>query len=87
METISATMQRSQAGGLLAHLKRVRGCASGRVIKTISVSELHEHTANWVQAVRAGAVLIADGGSPVARLEPWPAGADTRCASGSCGPE
>lgn len=43
-------------------------------MKTISISELHEHTADWVQAVRAGAVLIADGGSPVARLEPWPAG-------------
>ena len=43
-------------------------------MKTISVSELHEHTADWVQAVRAGAVLIAEGGSPVARLEPWPGG-------------
>jgi hypothetical protein len=40
-------------------------------MKTISVSELHEHTADWVQAVRTGAVLIADGGAPVARLEPW----------------
>lgn len=42
-------------------------------MKTISVNELHEHTADWIEAVRDGAVLIADGGSPVARLEPWPA--------------
>jgi len=42
-------------------------------MKTMSVSELHEHTADWVQAVRTGAGLIADGGSPVARLEPWSA--------------
>lgn len=41
-------------------------------MKTISVNELHERTADWVQAVRNGAVLIADDGHPVARLEPWP---------------
>ena len=44
-----------------------------RGMKTISVSELHEHTAEWVQAVRVEPVLIAERGSPVARLEPWPA--------------
>ena len=41
-------------------------------MKTISVSELHEHTAEWVQAMRTEPVLIAESGSPVARLEPWP---------------
>jgi antitoxin (DNA-binding transcriptional repressor) of toxin-antitoxin stability system len=43
-------------------------------MKTISVSELHEHTADWIQAIRDGAVLIADGDRPVARLESWPVG-------------
>ena len=50
------------------------GVAQIPIMKTISVTELHEHTADWVQAVRGGAVLITDGGNPVARLEPWPAG-------------
>jgi antitoxin (DNA-binding transcriptional repressor) of toxin-antitoxin stability system len=52
----------------------MRRCGNFRGMKTISVSELHERTADWVQAVRTEAVLIADGGNPVARLEPWPGG-------------
>jgi antitoxin (DNA-binding transcriptional repressor) of toxin-antitoxin stability system len=50
--------------------------AFSKTMKTISVNELHEHTADWVQAVRTGAVLIADGGNPVARLEPWHGGGE-----------
>ena len=65
---------RSRRHEASAPLPRVRRCGNLRGMKTISVSELHERTADWIQAVRAGAVLIADGGSPVARLESWPGG-------------
>jgi antitoxin (DNA-binding transcriptional repressor) of toxin-antitoxin stability system len=39
-------------------------------MKTISLRELHESTGTWVrEALRVGALVITDRGTPIARLE------------------
>jgi antitoxin (DNA-binding transcriptional repressor) of toxin-antitoxin stability system len=41
-----------------------------RLMKTISLRELHESTGTWVrEAARVGALVITDRGRPIARLE------------------
>ena len=38
-------------------------------MKTISVQELHEHTAQWVHALGNGPIFVTEAGKPVARME------------------
>jgi antitoxin (DNA-binding transcriptional repressor) of toxin-antitoxin stability system len=48
-------------------------------MKTISIRELHERTGAWVRkAVELGAIIVAERGKPLARLEPVP---DVRSAN------
>ena len=39
-------------------------------MKTISIAELHEHTEQWVRRAGAEPLIIADAGTPLARIEP-----------------
>ena len=48
-----------------------RVCDTVRLVKVISIRELHEKTGQWVrQARRHGEILVTDNGRPVARLTP-----------------
>ena len=48
-----------------------RVCDTVRLMKVISIRELHEKTGQWVrQASRHGEILVTDNGRAVARLTP-----------------